>query len=197
MRTKDIVIWVTTAAFTVVVVILLIVGIVKHDEPTFLDDTYSWSRAAFPLKVRGQRYIVEGAERPNRSQREALDQAVDVTNQRLGFEALTWAELGSSADIVVDMGVPPSETWEAAGGHFALTGTDEEYQQCVIYTANTGTQDVLFWVLQHELGHCLGLAHDDFSRSIMYRSQWTVDDFRDRPWITDADRAAIREKYVP
>ena len=71
-------------------------------------------------------------------------------------------------------------------------------RQCLVTTNNTGTVDMLDLVLQHELGHCLGLAHDDYTESIMYggagRALRVTSGFP--PHISDSDRELLRHQFV-
>jgi len=57
--------------------------------------------------------------------------------------------------------------------------------------------ELLNLTIHHELGHCLGLAHDDFEQSIMRREQSPTPWGQLPPWISDDDRALVRSLYAP
>ena len=52
-------------------------------------------------------------------------------------------------------------------------------------------------VLYHEFGHCLGLAHDDYPKSIMYPTMTPIPDGIQPPWFSDYDRRLLRDLYAP
>lgn len=197
MKTRNILMIVAAALVGVVALVLTIYGVATHSEPVFTDDEKSWDRRAFPLQLRAHRYTAVGDKPLEAWQVTSLEDALSVTNSRLGFKAFEMAAEGENVDVHVDIGLPYDDEWEAAGGQYRLLGRGLEYTECQIVTSNNGTAELLFWTLQHELGHCLGLAHDPFSMSIMYAEQRPVDDLSNRPWITDDDRKALRERYAP
>ena len=65
--------------------------------------------------------------------------------------------------IIIDVNWP--ETDDALADSTLWT-SNGEVVYCSIRTSPAWSPDPI--ILAHELGHCLGLAHDDFSDSIMY-----------------------------
>lgn len=174
------------AAFAVlflVAAVLLSIGVCTHSEPTFAVPLNSWGHV--PLTVRC-------ADDPSC---DIARTQVDKVNGRLGFDMLAYVDT-PAADIDITINVPASASeWVDRGGNFTLTGSDTTYHRCTVVTSNTGTDELLAMVLHHELGHCLGLAHDDFTASIMYPEQSAVASGQYPPRMTDADRDALRERY--
>lgn len=114
-------------------------------------------------------------------------EVMSAINQRLRFEAFQPATFDSGCDVRID----PHRA-DNAGGHFAWVG-----DVCVIGMSNAYGSE-RFYVIQHELLHCLGLMHDSVTGSIMYPSQ-PVDDTEHGPYLTptimDNDRRALRERF--
>jgi hypothetical protein len=60
------------------------------------------------------------------------------------------------------------------------------------------SERLLYEVLRHELLHLIGLAHDDFTLSVMYplTEDDTLEEVFSTAHITDVDRAKLRELYM-
>ena len=179
-------------AFTVVVLVLLVIGVVTHEEPDFTDARNSWDH--MPLTVSCKGHVPE----ENKACGTAMT-VVRTVNTRLGFKALKLG--GPEADINITMRAPTEVggvSRDQAGGHFELKGTARVYEHCQIWVMNVsgGASDLEALVLHHELGHCLGLAHDDYEASIMYPAQEITPDLEFPPRMSDWDRDALREKYA-
>lgn len=195
------------ALLTLAVLILLPVAILTHEEAGLLTacDTPSgelnyegmcapveWEPSQFPLDV----VVSTTNPHPAADPGEATRSAIDLINSRLGFTALRISS-SSSSEVRIDL-----ETAQEVGvssmhdtGGSALHHREEGHLWCEIHTWNNGTVEMLDKVLVHELGHCLGLAHDDFPDSAMYPEMHPDGDRLTRPRITDSDRALLRELY--
>lgn len=159
-------------------------GVSTHTEAGLMQVTPEWAADDFPLTVCPSSYV-----EPQEAAVLAVHNAVSTTNTRLGFKAFEIDCQGTPA-VTVIVGVPAERGQMNEGGV-----ADIRPRSCAVQTANTGTAELLDLVLQHELGHCLGLAHDDFESSIMRPRQSPTPDMAFPPSITDSDRAMLALRY--
>jgi len=175
---------------------LVWVGVSSASEKDFEDPILRWRPSDFPLQVYATQYSAEGPQVLEAWRHTSLEDAIDTVNARLGFTAFARTPDGLLPHVRVTMGVPYNSAWDHSTTYSRMEWLDDHYVQCEMKTSNAGTMTTLGWALQHELGHCLGLAHDDFPMSIMHpRDDWRVD-LRAYPWITDHDRGALRDAYM-
>jgi len=190
------------AVLTVVVVVMLVYGITTHTEPGLMTETPGFSAQDTPIGVCTVLYTPDGP-----GSEEDLDNAITLTrdavhtiNQRIGVDVYEYLDAGTPGPcrVRVSVGNPSERGWRDGGGDAVFHAGDRE---CMVTTTNTGTNELLSLVIQHELGHCLGLDHDDFAMSIMFGgpgnalSPTPAGQFP--PRITDSDRALLREFYLP
>lgn len=189
------------AGFTVIVIGLIAFGVLTHSEAGLTRPGTTWEKSKFPLAVGAAAYAG-----PESDAVSSVQSAIKAVNSRLGFTAL--ALVDGPADIVVTVGVPQESSNSSpiaydtlalkdAGGFYRVNAetTGKHWVNCSIETSNTGTLVILHQVLIHEFGHCLGLAHDDFTLSIMYPTQAEYDGIP--PTFTDSDRKLLRKLYAP
>lgn len=130
-----------------------------------------------------------------------LGQAVTDLNRQVGFELF---RLGT--------GLQPSDAEVLFGGAFlGGAGADSPppgyvthrngpgaYRGHVWIRSDVDSSDrLLFLVLQHELLHLAGLAHDDFPMSIMYpftRDEWWTGEMS-TAHVTDRDVSNLQRRY--
>jgi len=194
-------------ALILVVLVLLPVAIFTHEESGLMTacDTESgalnyggacyqveWAPSQFPLDV----YAATSNPEPPAEVGDAVSGAVDLINSRLGFTALRMSS-STSSEIRIDFEtaqeVSTSSMTDPGGS--ALHHREDSRLWCQIRTWNNGTVELVDRVLVHELGHCLGLAHDDFPDSAMYPEMHSDGDRLTRPRITDFDRDLLRGLY--
>lgn len=194
---------------------LLIFAVITHEEPGLIrvcmdsQDRYNpecpefsgWSTDDVPLIVG----VTSSNPYPPADPDEAVTSVVQTINTRLGFMLLVVEEGGClpDHDICVDVGVAHEPGFMDAHGDAQHLQTSEGLR-CNARTSNTGTSELLYLVLQHELGHCIGLAHDGFTLSIMCGDDpydgrgdcalpMSYEGFP--PYITDDDRKTLRVLY--
>jgi len=176
--------------------VLVAVGVATHTEPGLSNPDARWDHT--PLTVACHPYA---GEEPDVC--DVARGAVEVVNGRLGFAMLEWRgrHVGHS-DIEVTMRAPVEVGSDgpcgAPGECFELEGSAGTYDSCAVRTMNvSGAGDLEWLVAYHGLGHCLGLAHDDYEQSIMRPVQRPTPDRTIPPWISDFDRRLLRDLYAP
>jgi hypothetical protein len=175
--------------FCVVAIALIVYGVAAHQESGFTDARNRWDHLPLTVSCAGH----------TEADTEACDtaQSVMVTvNSRLGFKMLEWSR-HADTDIRVTMRAPVEVGVDEPGGYFELTGSGRVYEHCEVRTMNVSAVDDLEWlVVYHEIGHCLGLAHDDYRMSIMSPQRSPTPARGISAWISDFDRELLRGKYA-
>ena len=171
------------------VVALVIYAVATHGESGFSSKAYKWNKKDFPLPVG----IVNEDPKLSQLNREALRSAVSITNNRLGFQAFQISSAGAfwyeRVRITVEFQVPYEKDKME---HSGLATCMQDF--CRVQICNVGTLAGTVLALRHELGHVLGLAHDDFEDSLMYEGGLNENQqYR----LTDYDRSIIRARYAP
>lgn len=199
-------------------VVFVIIGVATHEEPGLMggcwDDrnrkvhTYEvagaekcppikWNKSAFPLRTAVR---TENPHPPDDPQ-DAVDAVISKINRRLGFKAfeLDRSEVGLCYEghaVCVEIGVAHEPMWMDTAGDASFWNSEDFGMSCEVRTSNTGTAEMLHLVLEHEMGHCLGLAHDSYRKSIMFGGKLKpTPDGQLPPWISDDDRRMLRELY--
>jgi len=189
MKKRDIAMLVGLTVLFVVAGVLVVVGVTTHTEAGLM--AHRWDH--MPLTVSCARYSEHTTGGCG-----DVSRTTTRINQRLGFPVLMMLDRSAvEADVMIVVGAPAeiASGWDEAGGDADIVAEDGLASLCFVQTRNTGTTELLHMVLEHELGHCLGLAHDDFDSSIMRPTQRPTPDGVFPPRITDHDRALLRETY--
>lgn len=128
---------------------------------------------------------------------DAIRAAMAMYNDRTGCQLLVAAY--DRSDIIIRHGnEPPCSIVDApqpapedmARAYLCLDGTAE------IHVLDIGrTRWAQNLMVQHELGHVLGLAHDDFSASLMFARVLDFAEAKPHPRLTDKDAEGLRERY--
>lgn len=178
------------AVLCVISTIGVFVGRYLHNEPGFMPDAPLWEPQDFPLSVCAEPYVSgEEAEAV-----EAVSNAADTINDRLGFEAFRMGR--PVCDVRVTLGYPSESGWSEPGGNALLTRTTAGIS-CDVRIINA-VGEVRHLTIQHELGHCLGLADENGANnvSIMSEPQVPTPLGQFPPRISDSDRNLLRERYL-
>jgi hypothetical protein len=161
MNTRNIVMIVVGALVLVGAVAGLVYGIATHTEPGLMETTPGFGRDDSPIAVCADSYADDDA-----AARAATLAAAQTVNDRLGFAAYRFVDSynDTGCRVHVTVGVPTEAGWRDPGGDATFSNGG---RACDVTTSNVPTDDYLSLVLQHELGHCLGLAHDCWNGSVM------------------------------
>ena len=202
----------------------VIVGVVLHEEETFLrtclpqtegnelltsvhEDhcpVVHWEESDFPLCVVTR--VLKGANPPPEFRRSVSD-AISSVNGNFKRKIFLLNGQGKCATqnpaVAIYGGQPHERHWFEAAGHVTfgrMKSTGRIFSE--VYVGNTPSDGVLHYVLMHELGHVLFLAHDEYPSSIMYhevgdpffltknlKSVLAIQHF------SDTDVAAVLEQY--
>jgi hypothetical protein len=215
MKKRTYVMYAAIVLITVVAVVFLVLGITQHKESGLMraclnegSGYYNYDGDCFDVRMDGHGpfevdiYLDPQIE-PAMNYRRILRAALGNINRRLGRELLLVGDLtdrscsGGTHICYSPESLPGPEWLDAEGSarHFRMGEAAVPPIICEVTTSNTGDEEMELLVLEHELGHCLGLAHDDFELSIMRRVQTPTPQGEMGPWITDHDRDLLRETY--
>lgn len=180
-----------TAGFAVLVAVLVVFGVLYTREPGLIDQVPQWKVGDFPLRLCATTYPNSSLSSTHKS---AVQTTISWINKRLGGEYFTYVKEKCTVEVQLD--APIESGWRDPGGHSALQHSGAVATKCLVETGGTaGAGDLTLLVLYHELGHCLGLAHDESASSIMSPVQVETPDGAFPPWFSDADRSLIRKLY--
>lgn len=209
------------AVLAVVVIFLIVWGVTHHEEGDLLEVCWVNGEARYVEGSERDHGACEGAEElvwpqeqipltlasltpegqalgSDSDEVRALTHAVTDLNRQLGFELFRVAGGLQSTDAEVRFGgalegessPPPGYVTHRQMGHM-LRG------YVWIRSDVVADMRLLHLVLEHELLHLAGLAHDDFTLSIMFpvaHSEWDTD-VMSTAHVTDRDKSNLRLRY--
>lgn len=187
------------AVISILAVVGVVIGVATHNEPglmrvcwnqfnTVVSDydcaegtEISWPTATFPLGVETDGYVGE------------VQTSIDLINTQVGCDLLAYQEPSGfrPADITITSEAIMSRGDERGGSTWHLRDDDRLRARIELYAAGSMAQRILV----HELGHALGLAHDPFTASIMYPTQYDSVGRLEMITLTDSDRNLLHRLY--
>lgn len=194
-KTKWIVTVVAVAVLAVVAAAVLVIGVTTHSETTYLEVCWTndgveyvepmegvtkigkcpdpvpaiWKRDRIPLGVASMPFRGDDGDPRNAAM---VKRAVQHVNAQVGFKLLRYVEQDDYllSVILVRWNTPQAKGDAPAGcAHYTFDG--EHVGAAQIYMRNTGGERTTWKALLHELGHGVGLGHDDYQDSVMYWEQ--------------------------
>lgn len=199
MKTRNIIMIVVAALVAIAAIILVVVGVTTHTEAGMMRVCWNTTRTAdYQAQCETPEEIVWPTNQiplqvyePTGSR--SVDAAIEAANFQIGCEVLERSD-SPSADVQVFLNEPAQVERDRSGGntlHFLESSGRMRASIATMLIANGAAQTR---VIHHELGHVLGLAHDDFESSAMYPRILDTDDltfFR----FTDSDSALLHERF--
>lgn len=208
----------------IVAAVLIAYGVATHEEPGLLEvcrgvngvaiyidevegDTgggncadaaaLRWRREDIPLGVRVTHGGAEGGA-PSSEELRVVELAVADLNAQVGFE-LFRLDRGTGAPPAVALVLgAPAERGDPPGECRHWLRPDGFASSAAVVVRNVPDDATIFRVLLHELGHVAGLAHDDWTGSMMNRRTISADASELPPGrLSDSDRSDLRELYAP
>lgn len=168
------------------------------DTTGFIPGSAEWSIWNIPLQIRVEDYP---AREPSSAHRRSAAQAVAAFNDAAGltlYEITTDPMRG--ADVVLTFDAPSRPELDPGVLGYAERQEEPDFEGevrlvgCTIGLTDAYEIALTSLIIQHELGHCVGLAHDQTRASIMY-PELAVPDSGFPPALTGADAKRLRQRY--
>ena len=191
----------------------LVVGLSTHTEPTLLNVCWVADEARYVeeiettsspavcrrpemLKVNPVPMMVY-LEKGSESQYDIFQRAVDDLNTQAGFELFRPNRIDHVSAFYNSRIFFDEPAQGKKLGWVSHSKSGEKVVGQIHISSAVASDRELFLVLQHELGHLIGLAHDDYNMSIMFPSElneWETGAFS-TPHLSDTDKRILNELY--
>jgi len=143
-----------------------------------------WDRTVFPLT-----YFID-FDKDHKDYLESVEAGVKLWNREIGRDLFVRTEKREEAKLIVQWGSVEGNT----GGYTKHFGTGHPERAEVTLVDATDVHAV-YRFAAHELGHVLGLAHDEAPRSIMYPTQPGMTTDMTLVLPSDFDKKLLKELY--
>lgn len=190
-------------ALAIVSTVLVVVAIFSHDEPDVMHVRWNGNQVSeyFDTQEEGTEPLVWTVGMPLRVKvdgraplwrLQALDSAITSFNFQVGCPIFLRVEEGE-AEVLIDL-----EAALVVGRQTGHAGTTRHFlledgrMRAKVEVYGVSDSAMAMNVIEHELGHAVGLAHDDFVMSLMHPNAASNSEFSR---ITDHDRKTLRNLY--
>jgi hypothetical protein len=146
-----------------------------------------WKKEQFPLTY----YVAFDAD--HKTYIDSVVKGAEMWNREIGRELFKRSDKEEGAVIQVTWG--SVEPGSHSGGHTTHTGGPGGPTGAKLVLSNPSDVHAVYRYAAHEWGHVLGLAHDDFSKSIMYSKQPDVTEEMTFVLPSDFDKKILKEAY--
>lgn len=202
IQTRNTIQIVVVVSLTVLAIIGVIYGVSTHKEAGLMTVCWEGGQAYYDYSCEGQEELRWDRNRipldVSSSENTEVRAAVDEVNNQIGCEILRFTpNLGSdAADVLIETDGALGTSLTSSGGITSHTQISEVGMQAHVSIMGVTDPHYRVRVLVHELGHVLGLDHDDFKASIMYPTM-TITANMQLTRFTNHDRNLLREIYCP
>lgn len=176
-------------------------GVLSHKEPGFMEVCWQngqaiytncektqplkWSKTELPLV-----YFID-FDSAHKVYVESVTTAAQAWNREIGSDVFKRTEDKSKAKVLVQWGSVTGN----AGGYTSHQGDDSGPKRAEVTLVEASDVRAVHRFAMHELGHVLGLAHDDFKSSVMFPIQPGMTEEMTFILPSDFDKKLLQEAY--